>query len=344
MPKTVEFNPSLLETHCIVDVRTPLEYAEDHLPGAFNVPLLTNDERVEIGTLYKQEGPFQARRRGLDLTASRFSSIVEEIGAHASGRPILVYCWRGGLRSKTVTSILDLTGYAAVQLAGGYRAFRNRVAAAFDPFVPPAPLVVLHGMTGTGKTTFLKELEAKGFSVIDLEGLARHRGSAFGEVGITQDLTQKRFETLLWDAFRRLPSGNAIILEGESRRIGDLFLPGNLYDVMQLGILVWCEASLDTRVQRLLEDYGRPEYRDELRDSLGRIRKKLGGEKHQELCAYLEEWRMEPFMRELMTSYYDRLYYKTRSWTEHLRLSLEEYSQATVELERFLSATLPPSP
>jgi tRNA 2-selenouridine synthase len=341
MTATVEFDPFLLDTRCIVDVRTPLEYAEDRLPGAVNVPLLTNEERVEIGTLHKQEGPLRARRRGLELTAARFPAIVEEIAAHAAGREVVVYCWRGGLRSRTVTDILDLTGFPAVQLKGGYRAFRNIVAAFFDDFITPVPLVVLHGMTGTGKTTFLTELEEQGSSVIDLEGLAQHRGSAFGEVGISQDIPQKRFETLLWEAFRRLPPGKPVFLEGESRRIGDIFLPGNLYDRMQDGILVWCEASLETRVRRLMDDYGREEYRDELRSALNRIIKRLGGEKHRELNGYLDEWLMEPFMRELMTSYYDRLYYKTRSWTEHLRLSLEDYGEAAGELERFLASALP---
>src|SRR6266704_1327507 len=111
VPATVAFNESLLASHLAVDVRTPLEYEEDHLPGAINVPLLSNEERVEIGTLYKQTGPHQARVRGLELTAHRFPQLVEQIANAAAGRPILVYCWRGGLRSKTVTAILDLTGF-----------------------------------------------------------------------------------------------------------------------------------------------------------------------------------------------------------------------------------------
>lgn len=336
MPSTVEFHASLLASHLVVDVRTPLEYEEDHIPAAINVPLLTNEERVEIGTLYKQTGPHQARVRGLELTAHRFPLLVEEITKTAAGRPILVYCWRGGLRSKTVTSILELTGFRAVQLKGGYKAYRSQVIAYFEEFRPPGPLVVLHGMTGIGKTAFLLGLSSEQFSVVDLEGLASHRGSAFGELGLSQTLSQKCFESLLWDAFRKLPPDRPVLVEGESRRIGRVSLPGNLYEVMRDGVKVWCEASLSTRVERLIEEYGLPDYREGMAAALERIRRKLGGEKFAEIAGYLERWELEPFMRELMVSYYDRLYYKTREWEEEVVISLEDFGAAERELERFI--------
>lgn len=333
MPETVIFSPELLDSHCLVDARTPLEFAEDHLPGAINVPLLTNEERVEIGTLYKQQGAHLARIRGLELTAARFPAIVAEIAAVAAGRPILVYCWRGGLRSKTIATILDLTGYPVKQLTGGYKAFRNHVSAQFEAFSPPGPLVVLHGMTGIGKTTLLTRLQERGEAIIDLEGLAEHRGSAFGSLGLSQDkLTQKRFETLVWDAFRKLPAGRPVFIEGESRRIGSMTLPGNLYDVMQESFKVWCSASLETRVSRLTEEYGLKIYEDGLREALQRIKKRLGGDKYVEIAGYLERWEMQPFMTELIVSYYDKLYYKVREWQEDLTLSLEDFDSAAEEL------------
>ncbi|MFZ3207781.1 MAG: tRNA 2-selenouridine(34) synthase MnmH [Geobacteraceae bacterium] len=336
MPETVAFSESLLLDHLPVDVRTPLEYEEDHIPGAINVPLLTNEERVEIGTLYKQTGPHEARMRGLELTAHRFPALVKEIAEAAAGRPILVYCWRGGLRSKTVADILELTGFRAVQLKGGYKAYRNRVIAYFEEFRPPGPLVALHGMTGVGKTTFLLGLKSNRYSVIDLEGLACHRGSAFGELGLSQTLTQKRFESLLWDALRGLPPGRPILVEGESKRIGRISLPSKLYEAMQEGVLVWCEASLSTRVQRLIEEYGRLDYRQGMAEALERIRKRLGGGKFAEISGYLERWEMEPFMRELMAGYYDKVYYKTREWEEDIMISMEDYATAKNELEEFI--------
>jgi tRNA 2-selenouridine synthase len=306
------------------------------------VPLLTNEERVEIGTLYKQQGAHLARIRGLQLTASRFPAIVSEIAAAAAGRPILVYCWRGGLRSKTITSILDLTGYPVQQLIGGYKSFRNQVSAFFDNFTPNAPLIVLHGMTGIGKTTLLGFLAERGESIVDLEGIACHRGSTFGSLGLSQaGLTQKHFETLLWEAFRKLPQGKPVYLEGESRRIGQMTLPGNLYEVMGESFKVWCVASLETRVRRLTEEYGLKIYEDGLTEALLRIKKRLGGDKYTEIAGYLQRWEMEPFMTELIVSYYDKLYYKVREWQEDLTLSLEDFDAAADEL---LTATQQFSP
>lgn len=337
MTEAVPFSPQLLDSHLVVDVRTPLEYAEDHLPGAVNVPLLSNDERVEIGILYKQQGPQPARVRGLELTAHRFPAMVAEICAAAAGRPILVYCWRGGLRSRTVVTILQLTGHDAVQLQGGYKAYRHGVEEYFARFTPPAPLIVIHGMTGTGKTEFLLRLDPAHFTVIDLEGLACHRGSAFGSLGLSQELSQKRFDTLLWDAFRRAPTDRPIVLEGESRRIGRINLPGTLYDVMRQSIKVWAHASIETRVGRLMAEYALPQYRQGMAEALERIKPKLGGERYQEILGYLETWDMPRFMEGLISHYYDKLYYRTREWTEDLSLSLEDYDNAAKELRFFTS-------
>lgn len=344
MPPIIPFDEALMATHLIVDARSPLEFAEDHLPGAVNVPLLDDEERVEIGILHKEEGPKAARLRGLELTAHRFPQMVHVVAEAAGGRPILVYCWRGGLRSRTIATVLELAGFDAAQMAGGYKAFRNRVAAFFDPFTPKTPLVVLHGMTGIGKTTLLEVLEKRGFSVIDLEGIACHRGSAFGELGLTQTLTQKRFETLLWDALRRAPEGLPLILEGESQRIGKLSLPGDFYQKMGEGIRVWCHAELATRVGRLIAEYGLPEYRAEMEYALSRIQRRLGGKVYQELLGYLERWEMEPFMTGLIENYYDKVYYKNRDWTEDFPLSLERFETAADTLATILTERLGRSP
>jgi tRNA 2-selenouridine synthase len=330
------FEESLLDTHRLIDVRTPLEFAEDHIPGAVNAPLLSNEERVEIGIIYKQSGPHAARQRGLELTSPRFPLMVREIESYAGDRPVLVYCWRGGLRSKTVTSILDLTGHRAFQLQGGYKSYRNHIVSYFDNFVPTGPLVVLHGLTGIGKTQFIHSLCRKIFTVVDLEGLACHRGSAFGELGLSQALTQKCFESLLWDEFRKGVKGRPVILEGESRRIGRISLPGNVYEVMKGGIKVWCHATLDTRVGRLIEEYGKREYQSGMSEALSRIRGRLGGDRYDEIAGYLDRWEMKPFMAQLLESYYDKVYYKTRDWQEDLAISLEDYESACRQLEEFL--------
>ncbi len=337
---SIPFSPDLLDSHCLIDARTPLEFSDDHLPEAINVPLLTDEERVEIGTLYKQTGPHAARIRGLELTAHRFPAMVAAAAEAAAGRPILVYCWRGGLRSKTLATILDLTGHDVAQLHGGYKAFRQQVTTYFATFRPPAPLVVLHGMTGIGKTTFIHRLDTHRFTCIDLEGLAQHRGSAFGQLGLTQDLSQKCFETRLWDAFRQAPPDQPIILEGESRRIGRLNLPGDLYDVMHAGIKIWCTASLATRIERLIAEYGHHEYRQGMHEALERIKKKLGGVSFAEINGFLERWEMPAFMQGLIENYYDQLYYKVREWREAGTISLESFDQAAADLAVLINDTI----
>lgn len=338
MPEKILFTPELIDTHCLIDVRTPLEFEEDHIPGALNVPLLTNEERVEVGTIHKQIGPNEARRRGLELTCPRFHSMVGQITSHASGRPIVIYCWRGGLRSLSVATLVEMSGTPVRQLVGGYKAFRGRVIEYFDKCLFPAPLIVLHGMTGTGKTTFINGLNPATWSAIDLEGLACHRGSAFGALGLKQDFTQKHFETALWNVFRQMPPGRPVVVEGESQRIGKYSLPGRLYGKMTESCRVWCSASIETRIARLTEEYAHTKYREEMLEALERIRKKLDGPRYIELNNLIEGWDVAGIARGLIEGYYDRMYYKNRPWTPDLELALEDFGQAETELGKFWSS------
>ena len=338
MPRTIPFSPQLLDTHCIVDARTPLEFADDHLPGAINVPILTNAERVEIGTLYKQQGPLVARLRGLELTCHRFPAIVTTITEAAAGRPILVYCWRGGLRSESIALLLEMSGQPVAKLLGGYKAFHQLVSSFFENMSLPVQLVVLHGMTGSGKTEFLNQLPASDWTVIDLEGLARHRGSAFGSLGLGEQPPQKRFETLLWDAFRKAPLDRPIVVEGESKRIGRVTLPGNLHEVMAEGTKIWCEVSVATRVKRLAAEYARTDYQQPMAEALERIKKKLGGDHYTDLQQRLATWDVEGLAQGLIEHYYDKLYYRVRKWEPQATISLEEYRAAAVALKEACEA------
>ncbi len=340
MPEKILFTPQLIDTHCLIDVRTPLEFEEDHIPGAHNVPLLTNEERVEIGTIYKQIGPVEARRRGLELTCSRFYGMVDQIISLSAGRPIVVYCWRGGLRSASVAMLVETCGTPAMQLAGGYKTFRNHVVDCFEKCDFPSPLIVMHGMTGTGKTTFINGLNPEKWATIDLEGFACHRGSAFGALGLEQNITQKHFETVLWDAFRRLPVDRPIVLEGESQRIGKYSLPGQLYQKMAESCKVWCHASIETRIDRLSVEYARPEYCGEMLEALERIKKKLSGARYAELKGMLEVWDVKGIARGLIEGYYDKMYYKNRPWTPDLDLELEDFGQAETEMAKFLNTEI----
>ncbi|MDD2580711.1 MAG: tRNA 2-selenouridine(34) synthase MnmH [Desulfuromonadaceae bacterium] len=335
MPEKIMFTPELIDSHCLIDVRTPLEFEEDHIPGAYNVPLLSNEERAEVGTIYKQIGPVEARRRGLELTCSRFYGMVNRIVSLSAGRPIVVYCWRGGLRSHSVAMLVETCGMPASQLVGGYKNFRSYVIDFFERCDFLSPLIVMHGMTGTGKTEFINGLNPLQWATIDLEGIACHRGSAFGALGLEQNFTQKYFESALWDAFRRLPAGSPIIVEGESQRIGKYSLPGRLYEKMAESCKVWCHASIDTRIKRLSVEYARPEYQGDMLEALERIRKKLGGPRYVELKSMIDGWDVAGIARGLIEWYYDRMYYKHRPWTPDLELELEDYRQAETKLAKF---------
>ncbi len=335
MPEKIQFTPELIDSHCLIDVRTPLEFEDDHIPGASNVPLLTNEERVEVGTIYKQVGPVEARRRGLELTCHRFYTMVDRIASLAGGRPVVVYCWRGGLRSHSVAMLVETCGISARQLVGGYKSFRSHVIDCFERCNFSSPLIVMHGMTGTGKTPFINGLNPAQWAPIDLEGIACHRGSAFGALGLSQDFTQKHFETALWNAFRQLPAGRPIVLEGESQRIGKYSLPGRLYQKMAESCKIWCYASLETRIERLRAEYALPEYREAMMEALERIRKKLGGSRYAELKSSLDGWDVEAIARGLIEGYYDKMYYKHRPWTPDLELELEDFGRAELELGSF---------
>ncbi len=205
----------------LVDARSPDEFAEATIPGAINVPILDNEEREEVGTLYKQVGKQQARRRGVQIVAPKIPAMVERVAAlqAETSQPVVVFCWRGGMRSLALTQFLELAGVPARQLTGGHKGFRRMVLDFFEQG-EWGRLLVFRGLTGVGKTEYLQRLAEKGYPVVDLEGLANHRGSAFGNLGLPPQPGQKMFESLLWDELRQIPRDAYVLAEGESRHIG----------------------------------------------------------------------------------------------------------------------------
>ncbi|KPQ06080.1 MAG: tRNA 2-selenouridine synthase [Rhodobacteraceae bacterium HLUCCA12] len=240
----------------VIDVRAPSEYDEDHIPGAVNLPVLDDDERARVGTVYTRESRFLARRMGAALIARNASRHLQGYLADkpADYRP-LVYCWRGGQRSAAFALILGQIGWQVGIVAGGWRSYRRLVSRALydDPF--PAPLMVLDGNTGTAKTAILHAVARHGVQVIDLEGLARHRGSLFGlEPGAVQP-SQKGFESALAMAMTRLDPVRPVLVEAESNRIGALRLPPALWHAMQRAPRLMIEAPLDARARWLAQAY-----------------------------------------------------------------------------------------
>ena len=240
----------------ILDARTPSEFAEDHIPGALSAPVLDDAERAEVGTLYKQVSAFEAKKVGGALVAK---NVARHIEAHFKAKPKdwkpLVYCWRGGKRSGAMAHILREIGWDARTLEGGYKSYRRWVVDQLEKIPSQYSFLVVHGPTGSGKSRLLAAIAKAGAQVLDLEGLAAHRGSVLGTLPGRPQPSQKMFESTLLHALRGLDPARAVFVEGESRKIGQLHVPEALIAHMRAAECVRLDASLDTRVTLLLDEY-----------------------------------------------------------------------------------------
>jgi tRNA 2-selenouridine synthase len=240
----------------VIDVRTPDEFAEDHVPGALNRPVLTNDERAQVGTLHARASGFEAKKVGAALISRNIAAIVE--GFHDKPRDWapLVYCWRGGQRSRSLTHVLNEIGWRAVQLEGGYRAYRRHVVAELAQVPQRLRYRVVCGLTGSGKSRLIAALDAAGAQVLDLEGLARHRGSLLGDLPDAPQPTQKAFESALLDRLAHLHASRVVFVESESKRIGRVQVPDALLKAMRASPCVSVDLAPSLRVALLKEEYG----------------------------------------------------------------------------------------
>ncbi len=297
----------------LVDVRSPAEYAEATIPGAINVPILNDAERVEIGILYKQVGRRDARKRGIEIVAPKIPQMLWQIEAarQPDSPPAVVFCWRGGMRSLAMTSFLNLGGIPARQLSGGHKAFRRQVIDYFEQ-TDFGKVLVVRGLTGVGKTLLLHRLAAESYPVIDLEGLANHRGSAFGGLGLGEQPGQKMFEARLWDRLEECRGSDYLLTEGESRHIGRLVVPPRFYKALQEQPSLWVDAALDYRVRVILDDYpARDDLTAAFEPPLRALKERLGNSSVAALLKLLHEKRWEELTRQLMVDYYDPLYMHT---------------------------------
>jgi tRNA 2-selenouridine synthase len=240
----------------VVDVRSPAEFAIDHVPGAISCPVLDDEERTRVGTLYVQESPFTAKKLGAALVARNIARHVEEkfVDKPKSWRP-LIYCWRGGQRSAAMAHVLRQIGWDAKRLAGGYRAYRRAVVAEIETLASRFDYRVVCGLTGSGKSKLLGHLHSHGAQVLDLEQLAVHRGSLLGDLPDTPQPSQKMFESLLWRVIRGFDAQRPVFVESESRKVGNLRVPEALIAAMWQSRCVWLETPMRLRVDLLLRDY-----------------------------------------------------------------------------------------
>ena len=240
----------------ILDVRSPAEYADDHIPNAISVPVLNDEERVRIGTLYKLVSPFEAKKLGAALIAHNIARHLEKQFSDKpkSWRP-LVYCWRGGMRSGAMAHILGQVGWNTAQLEGGYKCYRRHVIKCLEELPNQFNFCIISGGTGSGKSHLLHALAKQGAQVLDLEGLAQHRGSLLGKLPDQQQPSQKTFETRLWDALRTFTPRRPVYIEAESRKVGILSLPNELIERMHSSPIMRVEVPQAARIKLLMEDY-----------------------------------------------------------------------------------------
>jgi tRNA 2-selenouridine synthase len=294
---------SLSKSHPVVDVRSPGEFTHAHIPGSHNLPLFNDEERKIVGTLYKQQSRETAIKAGLDMFGPKMSRMVGEVEVFAGkGKIILIHCWRGGMRSAGVAWLMDLYGYRVYTLIGGYKKFRHYV---LETFSQPLHFKILGGYTGSGKTRLLKELKKQDESIIDLEDIAQHKGSAFGTLeGIPQP-SQEMFENRLAMELRKLKTANTW-LEDESQRIGLLNIPQEIWKKMRKSPLYFLEIPFEERLSYIMEEYGAGD-KEKIANGILRIQKRLGGLETKNAIRFLQDGNVKECFRVLLR-YYDKCY------------------------------------
>ncbi len=290
----------------ILDVRSPIEFQHAHIPGAVNLPLFSDEQREEVGTIYKNSGKDSAILRGLKFAGERMVDLVTQAREASRGsKEVLVHCWRGGMRSQSVGWLLSTAGMEPSVLDGGYKTFRRHARQFFER---PWNLQVVSGLTGAGKTRVLHLLSGAEHQVLDLEGLANHRGSAFGGIGQAIQPSTEQFENELFEQLQSFDSGRSIWLEDEGNRIGTVVVPSSFYDLMRHSPAVFMDSSPEQRVKNLLVDYGDLPT-SELADSILKIRKRLGPQHADEAIACLQDNNVRRAI-EIVLAYYDKTYLK----------------------------------
>ncbi|MGI6712828.1 MAG: tRNA 2-selenouridine(34) synthase MnmH [Bacillota bacterium] len=309
MIRDIDFEQAMqLNNSLFIDLRSENEFQEDHIPNAINIPLFNNEERANVGTVYKNQGSKAARKLGLKIVTPKLPKIVQLIDDIANNSSIVLYCWRGGLRSQSLAVILDLMDIKGYRLIGGYKKFRNWIYAYFQQEKLGFEAIILHGLTGTGKTEIIKQLEKSQIGVIDLEGLANNRGSVFGSLGLSDQPTQKMFESLLWHKLEQNKDQRFIVVECESKRIGKLILPSLFYQTMKEGKHILVYDTLPNRVKRIISEYDPSTYKNQVLEALIKLKDRLGKDKINYLKNLVIEGKYQWVVEDLLICYYDPLY------------------------------------
>ncbi len=298
----------------VIDVRSPSEYSDFHFPNSINIPVFNDKERAEVGTLYKKKSPQAAKERGLEIFSAKLPSFMKSV-ASLPGEKVL-YCWRGGMRSKTAATMVDLMGLPVYRLEGGIRSYRDWVVRTLNKLEVRPITIVLNGYSGTGKTSILRSLKKEGYPVIDLENIANHRGSIFGQIGLKPN-NQKTFDSLLLDQLLQYKDSPYLLIEGESKRIGKVTLPNFLSKKKENGIHVFLHLPLEERIRNVIEEYEPWNHKKECIEAFQHIKRRI----HTPVAFEIEENLLAENYRDairlLLEYYYDPRYSHSVSLYEH---------------------------
>ena len=323
----------------IIDVRSPSEFAEDHIPKAINLPVLNDDERAEVGTIYKQMNPFTARKIGAALVSKNISQHLTEYFAtkEKNYRP-LVYCWRGGQRSSSMALVLAQIGWRVTLLEGGYKTYRAYVRQHIENLPQKFTYQVLCGLTGSGKTQILRQMRLRGAQVLDLEALANHRGSLLGEQWegkLSPQPSQKYFESLLLEQLRKFNPHQPVWVESESQKIGKIYLPQFLLEKMTQASCVEIQIPIAARVKFLLEEYPHlMNHADILKWKLEKLKSRCGWDKLCQWYQLIDAQEWESLVQDMLESHYDPTYSQSmkRYFTKVERLlSIPDLSKSSID-------------
>ena len=326
----------------LIDVRSPSEFEKGHIPGATNLPLFENEERAKVGTLYKQSGKLNAILKGLDIVGPKQTEMAKRAIKISKNNKLRIHCWRGGMRSESVAWLLTLVGLECEVLEGGYRAYRRYIKSEFSK---PWKFIVIGGMTGSGKTDLIQNLAKKNKQAIDLEGLANHKGSAFGGIGKGNQPSTEQFENNLYEKFLDLEIDREIWIEDESKSVGRVNIPDEIFLNMRKSIVIEIRMKKELRVQRLVKEYASLDTKH-LTEAILRIQKRLGGLNTKTCLNAIEAGNFEKAI-ELVLMYYDKAYQKgltfretksilpfqitSKDFAENAKLLIEYYK--TIKLE-----------
>lgn len=305
MSQNIDINELLIlrKNFPVIDVRSPVEYSHGHIPGSINIPLFNDNERAAVGTVYVKKGREEALLLALELAGPQLKEKVITLKSVYKNGKLLVHCWRGGIRSLSMAWLFDLFGYESLILKGGYKAYRRKIK---EDFNCNAKIITIGGMTGSGKTKILEYLENHGHQVINLEKLANHKGSVFGNLAMGLQPTTEQFENDIFERWQFLDFSKVIFFEDESRSIGKVNIPTELYEKMQVSPVIEIIVDKKIRIESLVKDYASYD-KTLLKEGVEKIKKRLGGLNAKQAISAIDE-RQFQLAIDIILQYYDKAY------------------------------------